>query len=343
MTKALSSWIDRILGGESVGRTGARNLVQRLVSGEEDDGGIKTLLLALNEKGFGEDELVGFAEGLIERAVAVDVKRRPLVDTCGTGGDGLESFNISTAAAFVTAGAGVAVAKHGNRSVSSQSGSADVIEALGVCIDPATDRVEESIEDIGFGFLFAPCFHPAMKHVASARRELGVRTIFNLIGPLVNPARVRRQVVGIYDPGLLETYARVLLRLGARRVMVVCGEDGMDELSLAAPTRICHGSEVSALELETIRPEDTGLDPCDPRGLIGGDATDNARTLERVLGGRPGPSLDVTLLNSAASLVVAEVVDTLRDGVEMARNSVTSGQAQSVLERVRSLVPRRTS
>ncbi|NOZ01833.1 MAG: anthranilate phosphoribosyltransferase [Deltaproteobacteria bacterium] len=336
MNTRLSDWITHIRSGGPIGREGARDLLGLLVSGEEDTAVIKNLLLALNERGFGGDEVLGFAEGLMERAVTVDIERSPVIDTCGTGGDGLGTFNISTAAALITAGAGIAVAKHGNRSVSSRSGSADVLEALGVDIDPGPEGAKQSVEEVGFGFFFAPRFHPAMKHVAKARRELGVRTIFNVLGPLVNPAHVRRQVVGVYDDGLIETCARALLDMGSEKVMVVRGLDGMDELSPAAPTLVCHGEAGKGLSRETIRPEDAGIARCDPRDLSGGDAGENARTIEETLAGRGGPALEAALLNSGASLVVAGRAETLAQGVTLARKSVDTGSAAGILDALRS-------
>jgi anthranilate phosphoribosyltransferase len=321
--------------GGPLDRERAREILALLLSGAEAEAEIRALLLAVNERGVDEQALFGFAEGLREKAVNVRVDREPLVDTCGTGGDGLQTFNISTAAALVAAGAGLAVAKHGNRSVSSRSGSADVLEALGVPVAEPPEAVRASIEELGFGFFFAPRYHPAMKHVGPARKALGVRTFFNLLGPLANPALVRRQVVGVYDPELLETYARVLLRLGAQRVLVVRGEDGMDELSLAAPTRICSAEAGGAVRVETVSPEDAGLLRCAPAALRGGDAVENARELEALLGGRPGPLLDAVLLNAAAAFLVAGLAADLREGVAQARASVASGRAMAVLEGLR--------
>jgi len=331
----LNDYTERLKSGGSLGHIEARSLMDILVSGDADTNAIKELLLALNTKTRSVEEISGFAEGMREAGIRVAIRREPVVDTCGTGGDGLQTFNISTTAAFVTAGAGVAVAKHGNRSVSSKCGSADVLEALGVAIDATPFEVRASIEEVGFGFFFAPKFHPAMKHVGAARRELGVRTVFNLLGPLGNPARVRRQVVGIYDGALLETYARVLLRLGAERVLVVRGEDGMDEFSLSAPTRVCHVDADRGIWQETVEPEDAGLKSCAPMDLAGGDAVHNARLLEEILGGAPGPRLDATLYNAAGALIAAGVAKNYKEGVALARISVSSGKARGVLDDLR--------
>ncbi|MFH2202657.1 MAG: anthranilate phosphoribosyltransferase [Elusimicrobiota bacterium] len=327
--------VEKLAGGGTLDRAEARALMERLTSGAEEKEAIKSLLLALNTRTRTVDELAGLAEGMRARAVPLKITREPLIDTCGTGGDGLQTFNISTAAALVAAGAGAAVAKHGNRSVSSKSGSADVLESLGVRIDAPPGEARRSIEETGFGFLFAPVFHPAMRHVAPARRELGVRTVFNLLGPLCNPARVRRQVVGLYDADLLETYARVLLRLGAQRVLVVHGEDGMDEMSLAAPTRVCFADASDGLRLETVTPEDAGLTRCAAEDLRGGDAAENARLMEGVLEGRPGPLLEATLYNAGAALTAAGMSRSIKEGTAAARDSVRAGKARDVLDALR--------
>ncbi|MFH1723369.1 MAG: anthranilate phosphoribosyltransferase [Elusimicrobiota bacterium] len=334
---SLGSFLETVRRGGALGRAGAREAMDVLISGEASEEDIESFLLALNERPCGPEELAGFAEGMRAKAVTVRVERSPLVDTCGTGGDGLHTFNFSTAAALVTAGAGVAVAKHGNRAVSSRSGSADVLEALGVAVDAGPDEVRRSIEEAGFGFFFAPRYHPAMRHVAPVRKRLGVRTVFNLLGPLANPALVTRQVVGIYDAGLLETYARVLSHLGARRAMVVRGEDGMDEMSLTGRTFVCHVEAGKDVRTEELTPEDVGLARTDLEALKGGDAAANARALEGVLEGRGGPLLDGTLFNAGAAIVAAGRAGSVKEGVRVARESVASGRARGVLERLRKL------
>ncbi len=327
--------LETVFEKKSLGREGAREAMAFLISGEATDAQIGAFLGAMRTKGATAEELAGFVEGMRRAAVKLEVSREPLIDTCGTGGDGTGSFNFSTAAALVAAGAGVAVAKHGNRAVSSRSGSADVLEALGVPLDLSAEQAREAIERHGFAFLFAPLYHPAMKHVGKARKELGVRTVFNLLGPLANPAGVRRQVVGIYDAAFAETYARVLGLLGAEVALVVHGEDGMDELTLSGKTSI-HRLEGGKISHEEVSPEDVGLARAPAEAMRGGSAQENAKKLEAVLRGEEkGPLRDGTLLNAAAALCVAGVAKTLKEGVEAARKSIDSGGAARVLEALR--------
>jgi anthranilate phosphoribosyltransferase len=254
-----------------------------------------------------------------------------LVDTCGTGGDKSRSFNVSTAAAFVAAGAGVRVAKHGNRSVSSQCGSADVLAAAGVNIMAPVPVVEKALADNGIAFLFAPLFHPAMKHALGPRREIGIRTVFNILGPLSNPAGAQAQVIGVYDADLTETMAAVLGELGSKAAWVVHGLDGLDEITLTAKTKV---SALRDGKVETfyIDPVDLGLEPCDPKELLGGTAAENAKTLLEVLVGAKGPIRDVVLLNAAAVLVVAGVAKDLKEGLAKAARSVDSKAALKKLD-----------
>jgi anthranilate phosphoribosyltransferase len=274
------------------------------------------------------------ATAMREKAVAVEVKRRPLLDTCGTGGDGSRTFNISTAVALVASGAGAAVAKHGNRSVSSSCGSADVLEALGVRLEMPPEIVARSIEEAGIGFLFAPAFHPAMKHAAPVRRELGVRTVFNLLGPLTNPARATRYLLGVPAPEWTEPIALVLARLGAERAFVVHGLDGMDEISAAAETQV---SEVSGGEVRTygLGPQDFGMEAAQPQRLSGGDAQQNGALLLGVLQGKTGPERDIVLINSAAALVAAGLAESWREGMQRAADSIANGAALAKLEALR--------
>ena len=333
--KDFKPWLEAVCRGKRLDRKEAGAAMDILVSGQAQDAQTAAFLGAIESRGVNREELIGFAQILRQRAVTVAISRESLIDTCGTGGDGLHTFNLSTAAAFVAAGAGAAVAKHGNRSVSSQCGSADVLEALGVAIEDDPPAVQKSVEEIGFGFFFAPRFHPAVRHVSAVRRALGVRTVFNLLGPLINPALVRRQVVGLYDGSLLETYAEVLLDLGVERAMVVRGEDGMDELTLTGRTFICHAQRQKGVWTEIISPEDVNLNRVMPEALRGGTAADNARLLTEVLEGRPGPLLDATLYNAAAAIMVAGLADSLKDGVALARESIRSGRARKVLEDLR--------
>lgn len=320
--------------GKTIGAKGASAVMDVVMTGGADPETVKALLLALNERGQDADEIAGFVEGMRAKAKMVSIKRDALIDTCGTGGDGLHTVNISTTAAFIAAGAGAAVAKHGNRSVSSKCGSADVLEELSVPVDLSPEDAVRSVEETGFAFFFAPHYHPAMKHVGAIRKSLGVRTVFNLLGPLANPACVKRQIVGMYDGSLLDVYANTLERLGAERSMVVRGEDGMDELSLCGTTHVRlveAGKGIVSLELT---PEDVGLSPAPIEALKGGDAKENAVALIRALEGKPGAPLDAVLYNAGAAIFVAGLADSVKEGVVRARETVASGAALAVLKRV---------
>ena len=255
----------------------------------------------------------------------------PLVDTCGTGGDGLGTINVSTAAALIAAAAGLKVAKHGNRAASGACGSADVLEAHGVKVDLSPQGVKRCMEEVGFGFMFAPVFHPAMGHAAGPRREIGIRTVFNILGPLTNPASAHAQLLGVADPKVGEMMAQALGRLGTQRVMVVHGEEGLDELSISGPTKVWELSD-GQVRTYTITPEEAGLTRSPIDGILGGSVEQNARLFREVLQGKGGPMLDVVLLNAAAALVVGNAAADLREGVEKARAAVTSGAALSKLE-----------
>jgi len=333
---SLAPFTAEIRSGKSLGREGAKEALRLILDPASVDDDIRSLLLALNERPPRAEELAGFAEGMLERARPIPGARGVrLADTCGTGGDGLQTFNLSTAAALVAAGAGLSVAKHGNRSVSSRSGSADVLEAAGVRVGEGPGEAAASIAETGFAFLFAPVYHPSMKRVAPVRKAMGVRTIFNLLGPLVNPARPVWQMTGVYDPALLELYARTLVSLGVERALVVRGEDGMDELSPCGPTRVVWAEAGRPLRAETVTPESAGLERVLPGDLRGGDAAHNARLLGEVLSGEPGPLLEGTLLNAGGVLLAAGKAAELRDCVALARESVASGRAASVLEKLR--------
>jgi anthranilate phosphoribosyltransferase len=288
-------------------------------------------LVALRMKGETPVEIAAAAEALRSRAERVQIRDLDAIDTCGTGGDGADTFNISTVAAFVVAGAGVTVAKHGNRAVSSRSGSADVLDALGVDLDAPVGRVQASIDEERIGFLFAQRHHPAMKHVGPVRRELGVRTVFNLAGPLSNPAGVRRQLVGVYSAELTESLAQTLQLLGAHKAWVVHGADGLDELSLSTTTRV---SELRDGEVRTftVTPKDAGLERAMVVTLKGGDARENAAIALSILRGEAGPRRDAVLLNAAAALVVADRAENLREGAVLAARAIDSGAALGRLE-----------
>jgi anthranilate phosphoribosyltransferase len=284
-------------------------------------------------KGETVEEIAGFARAMRERAQRIRPRVDDLVDVVGTGGDRVNTFNISTTTAFVVAGAGGYVAKHGNRAVSRRSGAADVLEALGVNIQVGPEVVAGCIEDIGIGFLFAPLYHAAMKHAAGPRKEIGIRTVFNILGPLTNPAGARHLLVGTYDPRLTEIMAEVLSALGARRALVVHG-DGMDELSTLGPTWV---SEVADghVRTYTVEPESLGIAAADPEALAGGTPEENARITEAVLRGANGPARDIILLNGGAALLVAGLAEDLREGMALAARAVDSGAAYERLEGLR--------
>src|SRR5213595_3422692 len=289
------------------------------------------LLVALRIKGETADEIAGCAEAMRAHVLAGRPTRDDLVDTAGTGGDGASTINISTAAALVAAAAGAGVAKHGNRAVSSASGSADVLEALGFQLEAPPERIERSIDELGFGFLFAPTHHPAMRHAAPVRRDLAARTVFNVLGPLTNPAGARAQVVGVYAPALVRTIAEVLAQLGARRAFVVHGAGGIDELSPAGPNLVCEVADGGVRERE-IDPLELGVARCDPDELRGGSPEENAAAIRAVFEGENGGRRSAVLLNAAGAIAAAGHARDLRDGLGVAREAVDSGAAASRLE-----------
>lgn len=304
-----------------------------ILSGEATAAQIAGFVVALRTKGETAEELVGLLTAMraASEAVPLDAASLGLIDTCGTGGDNSGSINVSTAAALVAAGAGAKVCKHGNRSASSRCGSADVLEALGAAIDLGPAGVARCVTETSFGFCLAPRFHPAMRHAGPPRRELGVATVFNFLGPLANPAGVRRQLVGISDPAMAEIMLEVLAATGTERAMVVYGHDGLDELSTTGPTEIRelrHGDTFRY----AVDPADLGLAPAVAEDLVGGDADENADHLRRVLDGHSGAHRDIVMLNAAAALVVAGVSDNLGEGLEAAAASVDGGRARAVLD-----------
>jgi anthranilate phosphoribosyltransferase len=323
--------IARLLDGHDLTRDEAREAMNTIMSGEATPAQIGGFLVALRLKGETADEIAGCAEAMRAHVLAVRPKREDLVDTAGTGGDGGRTFNISTAAALVAAAAGAGVAKHGNRAVSSNSGSADVLEALGFNLELPADRIAESIDTLGFGFLFAPTHHPAMKHAAPVRRELAARTVFNVLGPLTNPAGARAQVVGVYSPDLVKTLAEVLASLGARRAFVVHGAGGIDELSPAGPNLVCEVVDGGVRERE-IDPLELGIERCAPEALRGGSPEENAAAIREVFGGGNGGRRDAILLNAAGAIAAGGHAEDLREGLEIARETVASGAAAERLE-----------
>jgi anthranilate phosphoribosyltransferase len=321
----------RLLDGHDLSRAQARAVMNEVMEGDATPAQIGGLLVALRLKGETADEIAGCAEAMRSHVLAVKPKRDDLVDTAGTGGDGMGTINISTAAALVAAAAGAGVAKHGNRAVSSASGSADVLEALGFRLELPPARIERSIDELGFGFLFAPMHHPAMRHAAPVRRELAARTVFNVLGPLTNPAGARAQVVGVYSPPLVRTIAEVLAQLGAQRAFVVHGAGGIDELSPTGPNLVCEVVAGDVRERE-IDPLELGVPRCDARELRGGSPAENAAAITRVFGGESGGPRSAILLNAAGALAAAGHGRDLAEGLELAREAIDSGAAAARLE-----------
>lgn len=325
--------IARVSNGGSLDEEEAERVMGIIMDGEATPAQISGLVVAMRMKGETVDEIVGFARAMRERATPVRPAVTGYIDTCGTGGDGLHTFNVSTTSAFVVAGAGVPVAKHGNRAVSSSAGSADVLEALGVNIALDATQMARCIDECGVGFLFAMSLHASMKHAGGPRREIGIRTIFNILGPLTNPAGAKRQLLGVYDARLAPVLAQVAGRLGAERTLVVNGHPGMDEVSASGPTTV---SEFDAgrgtVRTYTVTPEEVGIARSTLADIAGGDGADNARLVRTVLEGEHGPRRDVVLMNSSAALLAAGAVSDLAEGVVRARESIDSGKALNALE-----------
>jgi len=332
MSDEVRSALATVVDGRSLTLDEARAAMGSVMDGEATPALLAALLVALRMRGETVDELAGFASAMRERVVHVDAPEG-VVDTCGTGGDGSGTFNISTAAALVVAAAGVPVAKHGNRAITSQSGSADVLDALGIRIDHDAASAGAALRELGFAFLFAPGFSPAMKHAGPTRREIGVRTAFNLLGPLTNPAGARRQVVGVADSGAAPRLAAVLRRLGVDRAFVVGGE-GLDELPLDG-TGTIHDVTPDGIEIRPVDAATLGLTKAANSRLAGGTPAENARIIETILRGEPGARRDVVVLNAAAALVVAGVSETLDDGVERAALTIDAGLGTELLGRLR--------
>jgi anthranilate phosphoribosyltransferase len=327
----MQTTLARLLDGHDLSRAEARAAMDEIMRGEATPAQLGGFLVALRLKGETADEIAGCAEAMREHVLPVRPDRDDLVDTAGTGGDGGKTFNISTAAALVAAAAGAGVAKHGNRAVSSASGSADVLEALGFRLDLEPDRIAQGIDELGFGFLFAPTHHPAMRHAAQVRRELAARTVFNVLGPLTNPAGARAQVVGVYAPGLVRTIADVLALLGARRAFVVHGAEGIDELSPAGPNLVCEvsGGKVRRREID---PRDFGVPRCKPGDLAGGSPDENADTIREIFAGARGPKREAVLLNAGGAIAAGGHTRDLEEGYRVATEAVDSGAAGERLE-----------
>jgi len=324
--------IQALISGRSLTMEEAASIMEEIMNGEATPAQFGAFVTALRLKGETVDEIVGLARTMRAKAVPVTITD-PVVDTCGTGGDGSHTFNISTVAAFVAAGAGLKVAKHGNRAMSSQCGSADVLEALGVRIDLTAEQVQRCLQEVGIGFMFAPVFHPAMKYAAAPRREIGIRTVFNILGPLTNPAGARAQVLGVAEEALVEKLALVLQRLGSHHALVVHGEDGLDEITPAGKTQVCELTDGN-IKSYIISPEDLGFSRASLDNLKGGTADENASRLRNILAGASGPQRDVVLMNAAAALVAGDKVKTLQQGVTLAGETIDSGRALAKLEQL---------
>jgi len=342
--------IARVVDGENLTEAEAIEVMTQIMDGETTEAQIASFLTALRMKGETVEEITGCARVMRDHAIQVRVAKpkeqivdidrdeinidwETIVDTCGTGGDNTHTFNISTTTAFVVAGAGVLVAKHGNRSVSSRCGSADVVEALGVNLEVPRGIVEKCVNNIGIGFLYAPSLHAAMRYAISPRKQIGIRTVFNILGPLTNPARATSQVLGVYKPELTETLAYVLKGLGSKRAFIVYGKDALDEISITGKTRI---SELNRGEVRTydVQPEDFGLERGTLDDIRGGDTKENARITRDILEGKDGPRRDIVLLNAGFALCAAGKVENVKDGIKMARESIDSGKALKKLEKL---------
>jgi len=327
----IQATIGRLLDGHDLTRDEAREAMNTIMRGEATQAQIAGFLIALRAKGETADEIAGCAEAMREHVLRVKPQRTDLVDIVGTGGDGANTYNISTAAALVAAAAGAGIAKHGNRAASSATGAADVLEALGFRLDLEPERIERSIDQLGFGFLFAQAHHPAMRHAAPVRRELATRTVFNVLGPLTNPAGARALMLGVYSPELTRTLAAALVQLGVTRAYVVHGAGGIDELSPCGPNLVCEVENGSVREY-ALDPLDLGIERCDQSELQGGDPATNARALRDVLAGAGGGHRSAVLLNAAGGIAAAGHAANLREGIERAREAIDSGVAASRLD-----------
>ena len=331
----MKRFLEKVLARQNLSQAEAAEAFDLIMSGEATPAQIAGLIIALRMKGEAVDEIAGGASSMRRHAVFIDACGHDVVDTCGTGGDTLGTFNISTTAAFVVAGAGVPVAKHGNRAVSSSAGSADVLEALGVDISLSAADMARCIDECGVGFLFAQSLHASMRHAGPTRKEIGIRTVFNILGPLTNPAGAKRQLLGVYDARLAPVLAEVAGRLGAERTLVVNGHPGMDEVSASGPTTVAeYDAARGSVRTFTITPEEVGIARSALADIAGGDATANAGLVRAVLEGEHGARRDVVLMNAAAALVAAGAASDLAEGVVRARESIDSSRAAEVLERL---------
>ncbi len=329
---SMKALLEQLVAGEDLTENQAYRMMSHIMSGDFTPVQISGLLVALKIKGETVDEITGCAKAMREKASEVSLEGEELLDTCGTGGDGGKTFNVSTAAGIVAAAAGVKVAKHGNRSVSSKCGSADILEALGVEVGLPPEGVKASIQATGIGFMFAPVFHQAMKYAITPRKELGIRTIFNVLGPLTNPAKASFQIVGVYDESLLEPFANVLKRMGIKRALIVYGEDKLDEISLCEKTKVCELKANGSIERYAITPEDVGLTRSTPQAVQGGDKEDNVKIITDILEGKRDAPRDLVCLNAGAALYVAGKAATIKEGVALAGQLIDSGRVKAKLE-----------
>ncbi|MCD1260229.1 anthranilate phosphoribosyltransferase [Paenibacillus athensensis] len=332
-TLTIQTAIARLLGGTALSREEARDVMSVIMEGEATPAQIGSLLTALRIKGETLEEVTGFAQTMRHKAVHVQTPQTNLLDTCGTGGDGAETFNISTAAAIVAAAGGIRVAKHGNRAMSSKSGSADVLEELGVSIGLNAEQAAVCLEKVGICFMFAQAYHQSMKHVAGPRRELGFRTVFNLLGPLTNPAGADRQVLGVFDINKTELIAQVLGELGLKRALVVASEDGLDEISISAPTKISELKD-GVINTYMLTPDELGLRAHSIRDVAGGDAKVNAGIIRSILAGDKGANRDIVLANAGACFYVTGHSSTLQEGIKRASDAIDSGKAAQKLDQL---------
>jgi len=323
--------LNKIIAHQDLDQESSASMLTDIFSGKITEAQIGAFMACLATKGETFEELAGAARAMRRKATRIQTLSKKVIDTCGTGGDSSGSFNISTTTAFVVAGAGVTVAKHGNRSVSSKCGSADVLEELGVNLNTDPEVVEEAINEIGIGFMFAPMYHGSMKYAGKARQECGIRSIFNMLGPLTNPAAASCQLLGVYSPQLTEMFAKALKLLGVNKAFVVHGHDGMDEITTTAPTRVSELSD-GAIKSYDLDPLDFFGDYALPEDLKGGDVRENAVITKAILKGEKGPKRDIVILNSGAALVAAEIADTIKQGISLAQTSIDSGKALEKLE-----------
>jgi len=324
--------IQALVSGRSLTTEEAASVMEEIMEGKATPAQLGAFVTALRIKGETADEIAGLARIMLAKAVRVTIAE-PVLDVVGTGGDNSNTFNISTAAAFVAAGAGLKVAKHGNRAMSSQCGSADVLEALGVRIDLNAEQVQRCLQEVGMGFMFAPIFHPAMKYAAAPRREIGIRTIFNILGPLTNPAGAKAELLGVADESLVEKLTLVLQSLGCYHAVVVHGEDGLDEITIAGKTQVCELKD-GHIKRYSISPEDLGLSRASVDSLRGDTIDENATLLRGILAGASGPQRDVVLMNAAAALLAGDRVETLQHGLALAREVIDGGHALAKLDQL---------